>query len=229
VADFAAILAAAGERVSPGTLSRAYDASGAYLSLVWRRHRDVPVADHVRALLSAVDSGLPKRVSRAVMEMLVEAYGRPALLVPPAVDPGARGALEELAARGYALALVSNIMRTPGTVLRAVLERHRLLACFKQTTFSDEVGVRKPDPEIFALTLRALGTEAAAALHVGDDESLDVQGARAVGMRAILVTSRAWRGLGPLSPDATIARLGDLPAAVAGLEGEAARRTGGGF
>ena len=217
LADFATILAGAGIRADARSLDRAYEKSGAWLSQVWSRNRDVPVTDHVRAILTALDGRLPETVPPDVLEGLVDAYTRPALLVPPEIDPGARPALEALAARDVALALVSNTMRTPGTVIRKLLERHGLLRLFRRTTFSDEVGVRKPDPEIFALTLRALGCEAAGAVHVGDDEVLDVRGARAAGMRAIQVTSTA-ADRGPESPDAVIRSLAELPAAVAALD-----------
>lgn len=178
----------------------------------------MPVTDHVRAILAAVDRELPKRVSAEIMTMLVDAYSRPALIVPPAVDDGALAALETLIRRGYTLALVSNTMRTPGATLRKLLERYRLLGCFEHTTFSDEVFVRKPDPEIFALTLRAVGGEAEAAVHVGDDEILDVQGARAAGMRVIQVTSLSLRALGAQRPNAAIPQLSALPEAVARLD-----------
>ncbi|MGH8637861.1 MAG: GNAT family N-acetyltransferase, partial [Burkholderiales bacterium] len=48
---------------------------------------------------------------------------------------------------------------------------------------SGEVGLRKPDPAIFALTMRALRIDPAAAVHVGDDPVLDVVGARNAGLR----------------------------------------------
>lgn len=218
VVDFEKILAAAGLPMGAAALDRAYDESGSFLGRIWARHRDVPVADHVRAILAAVDRGLPDRVSREIMTMLIDAYSRPALLVPPAVDDGAPAALELLGRRGYTLALVSNTMRTPGVTLRKLLERYRLLGCFRHTTFSDEVGVRKPDPEIFALTLRAVGGKAEAAVHVGDDEILDVQGARAAGMRTIQVTSLSLQALGAQRPDEAITRLAALPEAIERLE-----------
>jgi len=216
--DFETILGAVGARVSAAALDRAYNESGTYLARVWSRYRDVPVDDHVRAILAALDPGLPRRMSAEVMTRLVDAYSRPALLVPPAVDDGALAALTTLASRGYTLALVSNIMRTPGATLRKLLERYGLLGCFKHTTFSDEVGVRKPDPEIFALTLRAVGGEPAAAVHVGDDEILDVHGARRAGMRAIQVTNLAREALGAQRPDEVIRHLAALPAAIERLE-----------
>ena len=152
------------------------------------------------------------------MAALVDAYALPALLVPPAVDPAAREALEALTARGYVLAVVSNTMRTPGATLRKLLERYGLLALFTHTTFSDEVGVRKPAPEIFALSLRAVGGAAASAVHVGDDAVLDVEGARAAGMRVIQVRTTPGRSPAGQTADAVIPGLAALPAAIERLD-----------
>jgi putative hydrolase of the HAD superfamily len=217
---FESILAAAGLGVRRRALDAGYEASGAYLGRVWRDQRDVPVQSHVSAILSAADRDLTRRVPPDVMADLVEAYARPALLVPPDVDPGARPALEALAARGLTLAVVSNTMRTPGAVLRQLLERYGLLSFFKHTTFSDEVGVRKPAPEIFALSLSAVGAEPSTAVHVGDDVRLDVSGARAAGMRAIHLTSVPDRSPAGALADAVIGTLRDLPAAVDRLDAE---------
>jgi putative hydrolase of the HAD superfamily len=83
-------------------------------------------------------------------------------------------------------------------------------------TFSDECGIRKPAPEIFLRTLSAMGVAPDEAVHVGDDPVLDVEGARDAGMRTVQVTS-SGRATGPVKPDAVVTRLGDLPAALAGL------------
>ncbi|PYN24721.1 MAG: hypothetical protein DMD99_10230 [Candidatus Rokuibacteriota bacterium] len=203
LADFEPLLAAAGMAVSAAALDRAYDESGGYLSRIWATHRDVPVDDHIRAILAAVDPGLPRRVPPALMTALVDAYASPILVVPPAVDNGALAALETLHGGGYTLALVSNIMRTPGTTLRRLLERFRLLEYLA--------------PEIFRLTLRAVAGEPDTAVHVGDDIVLDVQGARAAGMRVIQVASPV-RALGAKRPDLVISQLAELPEAIEQLE-----------
>lgn len=215
LAEFETILAGAGLPISRAALERGYEASGAWLARLWSAHRDVPVEEHVRALLAAADPKVAARVDAPLLAALVDAYARPALLVPPTVDPAAPRALEALAARGYRLAVVSNTMRTPGRVLRTLLARQGLLARFAHTTFSDEVGVRKPDPAIFRQTLAALGVEPAAAVHVGDDPVLDVAGARAAGLRVVQVTARGEPATGA---DVTIASLEGLPEAIATLE-----------
>ena len=52
---------------------------------------------------------------------------------------------------------------------------------------SGAVGVAKPDPRIFHLALEAVGTTPDRAIHVGDAYQYDVRGARAAGVRPLLV------------------------------------------
>lgn len=219
LADFHAVLTAAGFGAPPEQLAEGYEASGRLLRAVWAEQHDLPVEAHVRAILDGAEPGLAARVPPATLGALVEAYSRPALSVPLEADPGARRALRALARRGLALGVVSNSMRTPGAVLRRVLERHGLLASFTCCTFSDEVGVRKPAPEIFHLTLARLGVAPEEAVHVGDDPVLDVQGARNAGMRVVRVG--APRAAGEPEPDLLIPGLAGLPHALARLEDRA--------
>jgi putative hydrolase of the HAD superfamily len=209
--DFQRILEAEGIQVALPALDRAYDESGWQIAQIWRTHKDVPVQQHVVAFVEALDPGLPVRLAPGTLAALVEAYASPALLAPPTPDDTAGAALAALAARGLTLCVVSNTMRTPGAVLRKVLERFDLLAPFALLTFSDECGVRKPDPEIFHLTLRRVGVPPEEAVHVGDDPVLDVQGAREAGMRVIQVSSGP-RQAASTRADGVIRRLGELPA-----------------
>ena len=52
---------------------------------------------------------------------------------------------------------------------------------------SGAVGVAKPDPRIFELALALAGTTPERAVHVGDAYQYDVRGARAAGVRPVLV------------------------------------------
>jgi putative hydrolase of the HAD superfamily len=211
------ILARAGVTVSQLDLDRAYVESGRWLARIWRYQRDVPVSQHVSTLLDALDPELPERLPSGIVAELGDAYASPALRVPPAADEGAVAAIEALLARGLALGLVSNTMRTPGAVLRQIFDRAGLLAPFQVLTFSDECGIRKPDPEIFLLTLRQMGVSPEEAIHVGDDPVLDVEGARDAGMGGVIQVSADGRATGPVSPDMVITRLSELPAALAAL------------
>jgi putative hydrolase of the HAD superfamily len=99
--------------------------------------------------------------------------------VPAEVPP----ALASLRRLGLRLAVVSN---SNGTV-RTKLERMGLLSDFDLVMDSFELGIEKPDPAIFAVTLDRLGVSAAAAVHVGDFFHIDVVGARAAGLQAWLI------------------------------------------
>ena len=86
-------LAAAGVMVVPAQLDRAYVATGRWLGALWQVNRDVSVRAHVGALLDAVDPALAARLDSVTMDALIRAYASPALVAPPAIDPGARVAL----------------------------------------------------------------------------------------------------------------------------------------
>src|SRR6266508_359831 len=96
----------------------------------------------------------------------------------------------------------------PGVILRRVLERHDLLRHFMAISYSDEVGYRKPDAEIFRRTLAELGIEASDAAHVGDNPIADVQGAQAAGMRGVHYAAAGRPGAS--HADLIVADLGDL-------------------
>ncbi len=51
--------------------------------------------------------------------------------------------------------------------------------------FSDEIGIRKPNPRIFETALLVLDLTPSVTVHIGDDVAADVVGAKAAGMSAI--------------------------------------------
>lgn len=178
-------LARRGFGLDLAAVERAYDAVGPRLENVWVTRRDVGPRDQVRLLLECLglDGGLSAHGK--LMDALEDAYCLPILSAMPILNAGARDVLETLQGRGLRLALICNTGRTPGKMLRLVLERLGLLGYLSVLSFSDELGLRKPHPEIFRQTLSALGVAPAEATHVGDDVTTDVAGARGVGMRAI--------------------------------------------
>ena len=62
-----------------------------------------------------------------------------------------------------------------------------LAGLFHLAVTSGDVGAAKPDPAIFRAALSRAGVEPYEAVHVGDQLSSDVQGALAVGIRAVLL------------------------------------------
>jgi putative hydrolase of the HAD superfamily len=155
----------------------------------WSRNRDPSREEQLRLVLDTSGPGVAARLSSAQFEAALDAYTSPVLAHPPDLSPGTAHAVRELAARGVSLGIVSNTGRTPGVILRRVLERHGLLAYFSAISYSDEVGVRKPEALIFRLTLARAGVEPSEAVHIGDNPDADVAGARSIGMRAAHYTA----------------------------------------
>lgn len=126
--------------------------------------------------------GVP--ASESLEAELLEAYTRALLELPPNLIEGAAEVLEQLAAE-YRLALICNTGRSPGSAVREVMKQHNILHYFMVTVFSNELGVAKPNPRIFAHALNVLNVAPAEAVHIGDDPDTDVSGAKRFGMKAV--------------------------------------------
>lgn len=101
---------------------------------------------------------------------------------------GARAALVEtvrgLRGTGYRTGIITNNVREFGDGWRALIPVDEL---FEFVVDSSHVGVRKPDPRIFALALEELGRPDPARCVFLDDHPANVAAARALGMLAIHV------------------------------------------
>jgi putative hydrolase of the HAD superfamily len=97
--------------------------------------------------------------------------------------PEVLSTLEALRRMGIRMAVISNFVDT----LPSVCETHGLSRYFDVITASVTAGAMKPDPRIFALTLRRLGATPDEAWHIGDNYWADILGARAAGMTGVLV------------------------------------------
>jgi FMN phosphatase YigB (HAD superfamily) len=67
------------------------------------------------------------------------------------------------------------------------LQAAGLRSFFDVVVDSALIGVEKPDPRIFQAALQRLGVAPEEALYVGDLYSVDILGARAAGMEAVLL------------------------------------------
>jgi putative hydrolase of the HAD superfamily len=83
------------------------------------------------------------------------------------------------------LALLTN---GPADIQRLKLDGTGLAASFRTVVISGEVGIGKPDPDIFALTLREIGAKPESAVMVGDSWERDVLGALDAGLPAVWVS-----------------------------------------
>lgn len=120
------------------------------------------------------------------------------------VYPDVAPALAALRGRGLRIGLVSNFDHR----LPRLLDGLGLAGSFEAVAYSSQCGCEKPHPRIFFACLEALDVPPERALHLGDSGLEDVEGAVAVGMRALRVDrsepgSDLWRLIEPLLPPAS--------------------------
>jgi epoxide hydrolase-like predicted phosphatase len=101
----------------------------------------------------------------------------------------------ELRASGLSSALVTNNALEFRDYWRRSIPLDEL---FDHVIDSSEVGLRKPDPRIFELALERLGVDASSAVFL-DDYAGNVDAARRVGIRGVLVTDAYGEALAELS------------------------------
>ena len=148
----------------------------------WERaKRSFSPRERVEALLNRIDISLPEEDLRDLTRELEEV----ALEEPPDLVQGVEEAIRSLS-KSYSLGIISDTGMTPGRVLRPLLAKAGLLRFFSSSLFSDEIGYYKPHPTIFTVALRDLAVLPEEAVHIGDNPKTDVQGAKGVGMKAIL-------------------------------------------
>jgi putative hydrolase of the HAD superfamily len=119
--------------------------------------------------------------------------------------------LQALRARGLRLGVVSNTIASRSSLER-ILDVRGLMSLVEHVGSSADLGYRKPHPECFLPTIRALGTAPEESIFVGDRHDTDIEGALELGMTAVLThqyrreDSAEW----PHKPHHTIAHLRDL-------------------
>ena len=91
--------------------------------------------------------------------------------------------LRALAARGLKIGLISNSHRP----LASFQQHFELEGLIAAAVSSSEHGYMKPHPSIFTAAMVLAGVQASESMMVGDSLSHDIDGARRVGMRGVLV------------------------------------------
>jgi HAD superfamily hydrolase (TIGR01549 family) len=114
------------------------------------------------------------------------------------VRPGMVELLADAAARGILLAVVSNTIY--GSVHRDFLERTGLADRFAVQVYSDEAGVRKPNPELILRTTRALSVSPHQVWFVGDTRSRDIRCGRRAGVGTTVLMRSERTLIDPATP-----------------------------
>jgi putative hydrolase of the HAD superfamily len=152
-------------------------------------------------------AGVPRSEGTAAALSVLHAYHTASNLweYVPDEAPPALAALREL---GLRIVVVSNANGT----LRAHLDRIGMTSRFDVVLDSADEGVEKPDPRFFEIALEKSGARRDTTIHVGDLYYVDVMGARAAGLRGVLLDEANLR------PDADCPRVRSLDELVERIE-----------
>jgi putative hydrolase of the HAD superfamily len=138
--------------------------------------------------------------------------------------PDAKDTLRRLAAvrtpdgrPAYRMGALSNA--TDDAIIQRLVNRLELRPWLSPVWTSAALGLRKPRREVFEMVLKRWNLPPESVVMVGDRLEIDILGAQQVGMRAVLITAddvpsnQLYRDA--IVPDATIQRIGELPALLA--------------
>ena len=116
--------------------------------------------------------------------------------------------LEHLKQAGYPMVLVSNFYGN----INQVLKDAGIDGYFKNVIESAVVGVRKPNPAIFALGVCALDLPASQVLVVGDTYSKDIMPAHKLGCHTLWIKGLQWeeKQVDESIPDGIIRKLSEM-------------------
>ncbi|MBN1981703.1 MAG: HAD family hydrolase [Chitinivibrionales bacterium] len=100
------------------------------------------------------------------------------------IDPEAETVLSELK-KTKKISLITNFDHPPH--VRSILIKHKLFDYFDCIIVSGQIGIRKPNPEIFAAALEKTALRPPQAVFIGDSWKDDICGARVAGLTPILI------------------------------------------
>ena len=123
-----------------------------------------------------------------------------------------RAIVEKLASE-YPMVLVTNFYGN----MPVVLQEFSLNNTFQEIVESSVVGLRKPDPALFALGVKALGLQPQEIVVVGDSYRKDIHPARTLGCKAVWLKNICWEEepiIEGAEPTAIISSLEEFPALI---------------
>jgi HAD superfamily hydrolase (TIGR01509 family) len=178
--------------------------------------------DPLQAATNVLQAWGCQRIDNALCTALFEAL-RVRILNSRPLFSDALSTLTELRRRGYLLGIVTNRLWGGAPFLEDLL-LIGLLDYFdlKHIAISGDLGIRKPNPEIFLHTLNALDVTPQETAMVGDSLSADVLGAQPLGIFAVW-KPKPWLSAWAIEHAATLPAQSDplpQPASVATFPGE---------
>jgi HAD superfamily hydrolase (TIGR01509 family) len=169
----------AAENVAPEAVDSFVDRFHYHNRILWAQYTlgevDSDEVKQERFARALQDLGAPTGNARAIGVDFLERYGR-----MPYLMPGTEKVLDDLSGR----VLIGCITDGFTEVQRCKLATTGIGRHFDFVLTSEEVGVTKPNPAMYAAAVAAAGCPAGEIVHVGDSFEKDIVGALAFGMRA---------------------------------------------
>lgn len=177
---FASLCKGQGIEVEPEAVKRAYEQADSFylenmlkyrgrMEELWLKYDNIVLRE-----LSISDPS--RRLARAISEGFREGHWWHFF-------PEVEEVLTELRQDGYQLGIVSNADEG----VEQIISWLELSEQVDTITYSQDVGVEKPDPRIFHIALQKAGISPKEAIHVGDRYDADIVGARAAGIAPVLI------------------------------------------
>ncbi len=155
---------------------------------------EIPLEIVLENLLGGAGCQIDEGLIQDGLELFYEALKEDRCLVPGTVEM-----LESVKGRGYSIGLISDVAwGLPSEYPLRDMKHFGLDGYFDDMIFSSDVGLRKPNPRLFKMALLNLGADRDGSMYVGNSLQADVQGAKSVGIMAVLKKS------GYFQPDDTI-------------------------
>jgi len=190
--NLAQTLTGLGMNTSVEQVNYALDKTIKMLLKVWNENKELTHTDQLQSIIRNAAKGRVE-INDKWLPDLSKAYVSPLNDVPPYLNPDAPQVLQWLQKERKKIGLVCNTGITPGFALREFLSKMGVSQYFDSMIFSDEVGIRKPDPRIFYLAARRLAAKPHETVHIGDNLKCDVWGAKSAGFRAIHLSTTEGR------------------------------------
>lgn len=157
--------------------------------------------------------GMAGDISETFCEEVTQLF-RTLSMVHFGVFPDTLSTLEDLK-KSFKLGLVSDAQRV---FLDPEIEMAGLRPYLDVIVISSDHGFHKPDQRLFETALAELGLTRQQVVYVGDNVSRDVRGAKAAGLKAVLINRNGKEpGEGDVQPDVTLPDLASFRDWVMGL------------
>ncbi|MBN3554024.1 HAD-IA family hydrolase [Fictibacillus nanhaiensis] len=108
-------------------------------------------------------------------------------------EKGAVQVLKELKQLGIRIGVVSNC----SSDVRDMISSSTIMPFIDVLALSAEIGIMKPEPQIYKYAMRELGLQSEECIYVGDGHDNELKGAQLAGLEAILLDKNngvAWEG-----------------------------------